>query len=168
MYQEKRPTSVTVIGWAWIIIGGLMCLSAAMALFGSVMMGQMPQHDIKDPLFFRMIPFLAIVQVGLAALGLVSGINFLKLKAWARSALEALTWLLLLCILGFMVFWIINWVSMTSGHGPRGFDVMGVVMGIVITAIYGVPLGIMVKYLRGARVKDAINGTAVSCGDEQE
>jgi len=59
-----------------------------------------------------------------------------------------------------MVFWVINWVSMSSGHGPRGFDIMGAVMGVVITGIYGVPLGIMLKYLRGPKVKNAINGNA--------
>ena len=160
MYQEKRPTCVTVIGWAWIILGGLMCLSATMALFSSIMIGDMAQGDPDIPFIFKIVPMLAIVQIGVAVLGLTSGINLLKLKAWARNVLEGLTWLLLIFILGFMVFWVINWVSMSSGHGPRGFGVMGAVMGVVITGIYGVPLGIMLKYLRGPKVKNAINGTA--------
>jgi hypothetical protein len=160
MYQEKRPTCVTVIGWAWIIIGGLMCLSATMALFSSVMIGEMAKDEPDMPFIFKIFPLLAIVQIGAAVLGLVSGINFLKLKAWARSVLEGLTWLLLVFILGFMVFWVFNWISTTSSHGPSGFGMMGAVMGVVITGIYGVPLGIMLKYLRGPKVKNAINGTA--------
>lgn len=104
-----------------------------------------------------MFLFLAGVQVGLASLGLVSGINLLRLKAWARNVLEVRSWLLLLFVLGFMVFWIFSWVSITSSHAPSGFGVMGVLLGVVITGIYGVPLGIMIKYLRGPKVRYAIN-----------
>jgi hypothetical protein len=158
MYQEKRPTCVTVIGWAWIIIGGLMCLSAIMAFISSVMIGEMSQHRPGSPFIFKIFPLLAIVQIGVAVLGLVSGINFLKHKAWARNVLEGLTWLLLSFTLGFMVFWIFNWISITSGDGFSGFGMMGAVMGVVITGIYGVPLGIMLKYLRGPKVRNAIYG----------
>lgn len=160
MYQEKRPTCITVIGWAWIVIGGLMCLSATMALFSSVMIGEIAQNEPDMPFIFKIFPLLAIVQIGVAVLGLASGINFLKLKAWARSVLEGLTWLLLIFIVGFMVFWVFSWVSMTSDHGPSSFSIMGAVMGVLIMGIYGVPLGIMLKYLRGHKVRNAINGTS--------
>jgi hypothetical protein len=160
MYQEKRPTCVTVIGWAWIILGGLMCLSATMAFVSSIMIGEMAKDSPGVPFIFKIFPLLTIVQIGVAVLGLFSGINFLKLKAWSRNVLEGLTWLLLSFTLGFMVFWIFNWISMTSGHGSSGFGVMGVVMGVVITGIYGVPLGIMLKYLRGPKIHNAIYGIA--------
>jgi hypothetical protein len=166
MYQEKRPTCVTVIGWAWIILGGLMCLSAIMAFVSSIMIGEMVKDSPDVPFIFKIFPLLAIVQIGVAVLGLFSGINFLKLKAWSRNVLEGLTWLLLSFTLGFMVFWIFNWISMTSSHGSSGFGVMGVVMGVVITGIYGVPLGIMLKYLRGPKVHNAIYGIADQTHDE--
>ena len=160
MYQEKRPTCVTVIGWAWIIIGGLMILSAIMALFSSAMICEMAQNDPDMPFIFKIFPLIIVVQISVAALGLISGINFLKLKVWSRAVLEGLTWLLLIFIIGFMVFWVFNWVSMSSGHGPRSFGIMGAVMGVIISGIYGVPLGIMLKYLRGTKVRNAINGFA--------
>lgn len=160
MYQGNRPTCVTVIGWAWIIIGGLMFLSAVMALLSSVMIGEMAQNDPEMPLIFKLFPLLAIFQIGIAAIGCICGINFLKLKTWSRSVLEVLTWLLLVFILGFMAFWLFNWMSTTMAHGPQGFGIMGAVMGVIITGIYGVPLVIMLKYLRGSKVKSAINGSA--------
>ncbi len=164
MFEEKRPTCVTVIGWAWIVIGGLTSLSAIMALFASLVIGQMSQAHLEAqesiPGIFRFFPLLAIVQIGVAVLWLVAGINFLKLKPWSRSILEASSWLLLLFVIGFGIFWLFGWVSMASGHGPRGFDVMGAVMGVVITGIYAVPLGIMVKYLRGHKVRTAMIGSA--------
>jgi hypothetical protein len=35
--ESARPTSVTVISWAWIIIGGLMILGGLMGLFSYTM-----------------------------------------------------------------------------------------------------------------------------------
>jgi len=37
---------------------------------------------------------------------------------------------------------------------------MGAVMGCIFIGIYGVPLGIMLRYLRGEKVKKAISGFA--------
>ena len=110
------------------------------------------------PAIFRYFPLLAIVQFCVASGGLVSGIHSLKTKAWSRNVLEILTWVLLLFIAGFGIFWVTNWVSATSGHGSNGFGIMGAVMGIIIMGIYGIPLGIMLKYLRGEKVKTALNG----------
>ncbi len=164
MYQEKRPTCITVIGWVWIILGGLMFLSAIMGLFSSIMISQMSQSDPEafkqTPLFFKFFPLIAIGQMGVAFLGFVSGINFLRLKIWARTVLEVLTWILTLFIFGFMIFWIFNWISMSPGGAPKGFSIMGAVMGVVFTGVYGVPLLIMLKYLRGTKVKKALFGSA--------
>ena len=170
MYNEKRPTCVTVIGWTWIILGGFACFSAAMALVSSVMIGgvTIAQDDRNLPflnvlnVFFGIFPLLALIQIGFAVLGLVSGICFLKLKAWARAVLESLTWLLLVSVLGFMFIWIFIWVSVTPDHGPDGFVVVGAVMGVVVSGLYVVPLGIMLKYLRGPKVRNAISGAAES------
>jgi hypothetical protein len=160
MYEEKRPTCVTVIGWAWSILGGLMCLSAIFALFGSLMMGEGVEGHGDVSFIFRIFPVLAIVQMGVGVLGLVAGINFLKLRAWSRPVLEVLTWLMLVFVVGFMVFWVFNWLSITSEGAPSGFSIMGGAMGVVITGIYGVPLGIMLRYLRGDKVRSAMQGSA--------
>lgn len=164
MYQEKRPTCVTVIGWSWIIIGGLMFFSAIMALISSTMIDQVSGANSEAqknmPAIFRFIPLIATIQVAVAITGFVSGINFLKLKAWSRYVLEIVTWILLIFITSFGIYWEYGWLTMTSGHGPKGFDIMGAVMGLVIIGIYGFPLVIMIKYLRGDKVKSAIAGTA--------
>jgi hypothetical protein len=163
MYQEKRPTCVTVIGWVWIIQGAFMCFSAVMALFASVMMiSQIPATIPNDPenqnlpAIFRFFPLLAIVQIGAALFGIISGVNFLKLKPWSRNALEILTWLVLVFVVGFMLFWVGSWLPMTSNNAPIGFSMMGAIMGVVISGFYGIPLGIMLKFLRSNKVKTAL------------
>ena len=164
MYLEKRPTCVTVIGWAWIIIGGFMCLSAILGLFGSLMLGQMskaePAPDKAMSALLRFFPFMAIVQIIVAVFSIIAAISFLRLKSWSRNALEALTWLLLLFVVGFMVFWEVSWMTSTSSNAPTGFSMIGAVMGVVISAIYVIPLGIMLKFLRGEKVRTAVKGIA--------
>ena len=82
-----------------------MCFSALMALFAFFAIGEMsqahPQVGEQMPAIFKFFPLLVIIQIGVAITGLVSGINFLKLKTWSRTVLEILTWLLVLFIVGF-------------------------------------------------------------------
>ena len=59
-----------------------------------------------------------------------------------------------------MIFWGFNWITMSSGQGAGHFSAMGAVMGVVITGIYAVPLGIMLKFLRGDKVKNAMTKIA--------
>lgn len=142
-----------------------MCFSAVMALFASIMMmsqisAAQPDASQNMPGFFRFFPFLAIIQIGVAIVGIISGVNFLKLKAWARNALEILTWLVLIFVVGFMIFWIATWLwGTTSSHTPIGFSIMGAVMGVAISAMYGTPFAIMLKFLRGEKVKMAMRTT---------
>jgi len=164
MYQKNRPTCITVIGWVWIILGGILCFSAIMALFGSIMIGNMPQTDPdasqKIPAIFKYLHVFAIGQIGIAILGLISGINFLKLKSWSRSVLEILTWILLLFIAAFGGFFVYQRMPISSSQSSFGFGIMEIVIMIAIFGFYGVPLIIMVKYLRGDKVNAAMIGSA--------
>jgi len=134
-----------------------------MGLFSFVMMDQISQAPTavhQDmPAIFKIFPLLAVAQILMGGLGFVSGINFLKLKKWSRNVLEILTWFMLVFTVGFMIWWVFNWLSMTAGHGPKNFGVGGAVMGVFITGIYAVPLGIIVKFLRGEKIKNALSGT---------
>lgn len=160
MYLEERPTSVTVIGWAWIVIGALMAFSSVMALFISIIMARMladqPAGGDELPFMLQIFPFLAAAQFIVAGVGIASGICFLKRKAWARKALEVLTWLVLSFLVAFMVAWMASWITMTGDAEVSGFSAMGVVMALGITALYGIPLAIMIRYLRGEKVRSAM------------
>jgi hypothetical protein len=103
---------------------------------------------------------VAVAQIAVAAVGFVSGINFLRLKAWSRISLEILTWLLLAFVVGFGIYWEYSWLSMTSQAGSRGAGLVGAIMGPLVMGMYGVALVIMLKYLRGDRVKEALRVSA--------
>ena len=158
MYQEPRPSCVTVIGWAWAILGALMCLAAVMALLGSVLIHDLVPAGTDAPRILTVVPVLAIIQLVVGALGLGAAIQLLKFKAWARAALEALTWLALIFVIGFMAFWLVAWVTKTPANpdGPAGFAVGGAVMGTLMGGLYCVPLVIMVRYLRSPKVRSVL------------
>lgn len=170
---SKRPTGITITAWLWIVMGILMVPTGLMGGFAySTMQHMGPPPTVPPDMppgfalmtgMFRYFGFLLIAQTVVAILAIWGGIALLKLKAWARTTIEVLSWLTLLYCLGFGIFWIYLWISMT-GQMPKGgapvdtnmFQIMGAVMGLVITAVFAVPLWIMIRYLRGAEVRTAI------------
>lgn len=158
MFQEQRPTCVTVIGWAWIVLGSLMVVSSIMAGFVQLTMWDEFGRGGGAPFPFSMLPLLIVVQLAVAVGGVVSGVAFLRLKAWARTVLEVLAWLLLVGLVAFTVVWMVNWIAMNDQMALRnsGFASMGIVMGIVVSVVYGGPLVVMLVYLRGPKVRGAL------------
>lgn len=169
----KRPTGITITAWLWIATGGLMIFSGVMAGFAYAvagLMGQPPTEPADIPselmlmnIIFRYFGVFVVVQLIVAALALWSGIGLLKLKAWARTAIEALSWLALVYCLAFGVFWVYTWVSVAGQVPPSAgapvdldaFQFMGAIMGLVVTAMFTVPLWFMIRYLRGAEARAA-------------
>lgn len=142
-----------------------MLFSALMGGLGYSMMRQPGMHGADLPrefalmnLVFQNFGVLVAVQCVIAVAALWAGIELLRLKAWARSAVEVLSWLGLLWTVGFGIYWVYMWVSMT-GQAPAdagSFQVMGAAMGIVVTLIFAVPLAIMIRYLRSHEARQAM------------
>lgn len=172
----KRPTGITITAWLWIVSGGLMALSGLMAGLAFSFMRQMgPPPTVPadaDPGFqilaviFDHFEILLALQMVAAALAIWSGIALLKLKAWARTAIEVLSWLALVYCIGLGIFQVYLWISMT-GQAPRAgapidmdlFQFAGAAIAVVVIAVFAVPLWIMIRYLRGAEVHAAIART---------
>jgi lysylphosphatidylglycerol synthetase-like protein (DUF2156 family) len=113
---------------------------------------------------FRYFTWFVMAQLGLAVVAIVAGIQFLKLRPWARAALEILSWISLIYVVGFGLFWVSTWSTMT-GQFPQQqdapfdmetFKIVGLVMGAFVTLAFAVPLAIMIKYLRGKVVREAM------------
>lgn len=155
MFEEKRPTCVTVIGWAWIVLGGLMAMSSAMVGLTVLSWNDELLAPPDAPFLLRSFPLLVAAQALVGVSGLFAGVQFLKLRAGARTALELLTWLLLVYLAVFGAWWLFSWTSMAAGRAD-GFGLMGALMGVFITAVYGIPVVIMLRYLRGAKVASAM------------
>jgi hypothetical protein len=165
-YNRTTPTCVTVIGWFWIIIGVLMAFSGLMGALAFTSMSQIPHSHIKThsteffqsgvfSFVFHHLVIFAILQVCIAILSIIAGINFLRLRAWARATLEILSWLGLTFTVSFGVFWLFD-CRIPSENISFISNIFGVGLGIFMLVIYSVPLVVIIKFLRGMTVRTAI------------
>jgi hypothetical protein len=161
-FIEKRPTVVSVIGWFWIIVGGLMALSGSLVSLGYVISGasaHAPDSQHMPALFifiFRHFVFVAVIQVCFGALAALAGWQLLRLRAWARSALEGLSWIGLVCIVSWAVAFNMALGTMHRGEGFDSFSLFRILVGAFSVVFYGVPLGLIVYFLRSPKVRDAV------------
>ena len=148
-----RPTSVSVIGWAWLILGSFLILSGTGALLAGSAIAISPREEV--PPMLSLFLLVAALQVAGGALGAVSGFQLLRLRSWARAVLEALTWPLLL---GFLLFAPLVLFGILAGSpGVGGPELVGTVMVCAANAaIFGVPLGLMLKSLRSDELRAAL------------
>lgn len=158
MFQEKRPTCVTVIGWAWAILGALMIIVSTLTLLASHLQPKMVGSP--DSYTFQHLPEFAVVQIFVGALGLLAGVNFLKRKEWSRVILTGLSFLSFVSVLCVAIFFLFTFRAMAHGPLSSGFNIFAQLMGLTLFALYAVPLGIMFCYLRGEKVRRAMNGPA--------
>jgi hypothetical protein len=160
-FTEKRPTSVSVIGWFWIIVGSFMAFSGIVASLASIF--QRPRGFPRDTnagfgvfdFVFGHFVFFAIAQVLVGAVAITAGAHFLRLRAWARTMLEVIAWLGLVNVIGWIV--VLQFDAISHG-GERGafHSIVRIVMGIMLMAFYGVPLGVIVHFLRSPKVRGAM------------
>jgi hypothetical protein len=173
--QKKRPTAVTVIGWVFIAGAVLMIFSGGMGFaafsFMKHMGGEKPPIPEQAPfqfgvmeVIFQHFGLIAIVQGALAVFIIIASIQFLRLRRWARTALEVIAWLGLVYLVGFGIFWVVSWIGITSNipitEGTPGpapmFNIVGAVMGSVVTLFWAAPLVVIIIFLRGKTIREAL------------
>lgn len=176
--RDERPTAVTVIGWLFIGMSGLMIFSALMSFAAFSMMPDMDEamrempatmpHQMRG-LFglFRYFTIISGGQIVVAGFTLFAGFRFLQRRAWARTYLEVLSWVSIALLVLYVGWWGYMWVQMTGifpaemGNcgPPMGlFRGLGVVMGLFNLAIFATPLGVIIHYLR----KDSVRGAMLN------
>ncbi len=169
----QRPAVVTGIGWTFIASAVILLLLGLMSLGAGGMMLQMMAQNPRMPddfpwqfrMMFGLVEYFAVVawgQIALSVVALVAGIQFLRCRAWARAALEALTWLALVATLGIGALWLWGWLSLSGPSGAPGMPIsvgikaVGVVMLAVIVVVCAVPLLLLIRYLRRPVVRQAM------------
>jgi hypothetical protein len=154
MSPPARPTTVSVIGWVWCILGTMMASSGALALVVSLW-----QPPISEPPWSWM-PVLAPIQILIGLTGAVAGFWFLRLEPWTRRVLVVLTVITLVMLVSVNVFVGSMWTrSMEEAAGDTDlgpFRYFGVIVATISTLLYGGGLVFMLHCLRGAEVRDAL------------
>ena len=128
----QKPTSVSVIGWFFIIIGGLSLLSGFMALFVSI------SQEMLEVNFALMV----LLQFIVATFAVVGGIGFLKGKKSMRYLLEGIAWFLLSALILF-------YAKIAPNFSSEPFAIAIVVINF---CIFSIPIGLVIYFIRGSKV----------------
>lgn len=176
--RTSRPTAVSVIGWSWVVLGGLMVVSGGLGLAMAWLMTVLGisaqalqttglgELGLSGWVARHLMP-LSVWQGVIGAVVLYVAIMFMRLQAWARAVLEVLTWATLAYTVGSGVYFAYVWLG--GGHqsvafarqmGIPNLRTVGVVADIVVTVVFAVPTYVMARYLRAPAVRDAFPGPA--------
>jgi len=174
----QRPAIVSGIAWTFIasavimLLSGLMSLGAAGTIRVMVqqMMAQNPSVADHLPWQLRIMTglieyftLLTWIQIALSFVALAAGIELLRCRAWARAALEGLTWLALIATLAVGALWLWGWMSLTpmmpeSMPLTTGLRMAGAAIVAVIVVASTVPLALLIRALRRPAVYGAMRG----------
>jgi hypothetical protein len=164
---QKRPGLVLAIGWGFIVLAVFMILSGLSGLPSAAFMEEAVSNFSetytgygKIPALFKVFLFsikhiraLSLLFILIAIFVLVTGIFFLKLKPWARTVLEAFSWVALVFIIGTGFLWADVWIS--GPDSSASISMIGVTIGFIIMIIYAaVPVTALVL-LRYKSVREA-------------
>lgn len=169
----ERPRTVSLIGWGWLIFGSLLFLRSLLDLvIWKVLAPATPslvafldEHEPQNQLVRPLFESLATIKIGeavFAALVVLIASQFLRLRPWARRALQAACGVVLLYVLAFAAFWSWLWPRVAAERArhpdvPHGLSTLGLVAGLVICLALAAFLGKMIVVMSSARVRAAFD-----------
>ncbi len=135
---DERPRPVTIIGWTFLVLSLLRILFDALTWFvwkvgnaEPVVSFFLPKAPGGSALALRHLPAVLAVQGAIAAGVALVAYQFLRLRAWARSALEIVCYLALAVAAAIAVTLSLE-LSRTVGSESRA--VGAVVAGLLVVA----------------------------------
>lgn len=170
--EPPRPRAVTVIGRIWLVAAIFMFLVAVVDLIvWTVLRPALPTliefASRRDPTLRFLAPFLGYyalaksIEAVFAAAAGVSAYYFLRLRSWARAALEAASWIYLLYFCGIAYLSYRVWRRVTldlsfaaaSRYSPQR---LAAGAGMEVLALAG--LVTMIVFLRSRKLRSALAG----------
>ena len=124
---NERPASVSVVGWFFVVIGGLSFMSAVGYVAVSVLEGK----GVADA-------WPGLLQMAFAGFIAYGGFGLLRGSSSMRKALELSSYLIVVLLIIFSTIW----VSTYSSWGP-----------LISAFVYAVPLIFVIRALRSEKVK---------------
>lgn len=165
----ERPTAVTVIGWVWIVY-------AAVKLFGGVWglvawrLGGL-RDFVVGPGSPTILPMAILrtafgrfavaltAQILFASAVLIAATALLRMRPWARTAIEVLSWLGLCYVGTFGLVWIWVWrrtaLDASRPESTR-FAALAFALGAVVVLAFAFVS--MIRALRSEEVRRAFRG----------
>jgi len=149
--EEKRPVSISVVSWIFIIQSGLDILLLSVALI-LVPMLKLMGLQVEVVFLFQNVGFLlGWAMLILSIFVFIAAVRLLKLRAWARTVLETACWLFLVYIAGWDIFMIFSFVSTPATH--RDMLITTIIAASIISVV---PVALIIKILRSKKFKEVI------------
>jgi hypothetical protein len=173
--EAKRPRSVTLIGWVWLIFAIVAALKSAVslivwkviqpavpALIGDAA-AQSPRLSFLRPLFAYMTELTIIrivVWIGIAA----AAVALLRLRPWARVAIQAVCATALVYVAGFTVLWGLSFGILQKDPPagpsvPGSYRTIGLALGLGICLAAAAGLVTIIALLRKPETRAAFRPT---------
>jgi hypothetical protein len=166
-----RPRPVTIIGRLWLVLAVLFLCKAivnlavwkvlqpdAPSLIGDAL-AEAPKLRVVRPLLTHITAVMTVqalwwIFVGVAAFGL------LRLRPWARVAIQGVCCFLLVYATGFEVFWAVIWPTLPAQNASAiafgtSYRTLALVGGLTVCAAVSAGLIWIIILLRGPRVRAA-------------
>jgi len=172
--ESERPRAVTIIGWFWVVVAVLLLSKAlvnlaiwsvlepaAPQLFGRVM-AETPGFWLVRPMLDHLKLMMTAQALWWIAVG-ISASGLLRLRPWARAAMEGVAWALVVYVILFSVFWLTIFSKMPlssaggrqlSGSAQRTLLLVG---GLGFSVVLTTALIAMILPLRSAAVRQAFH-----------
>jgi hypothetical protein len=163
----KKPVLIRLIGWAFIVLSVFMISGGISGLASSALLNEI-EFDITSlkeetynmPELFHVFLFilkysieLSFLFILIAFFVLISGIFFLQLKGWARTALEVFSWAAAAVVVAGVTLWVSAWMDAPDAPSAAA-SMFGAMIGVIVLAFYAsVPVTALIV-LRRRSVKD--------------
>ena len=167
---------VTVIGWVWIVLAGVLVMKALVNLLTlSILRSTAPTllQALGDQLAH--VPFVQTILRHAGAVMVTQAVfwafvgfcafHFLRLRPWARAAIQTVCCLGLVYAACLLVLWVELWQK--AGLATRDPSLteakrsVALFAGVVVWILLGSLFGIMLGFLRSSRVREAFAGPPV-------
>lgn len=168
--EPERPRAVTVIGWVWIVLGGILLLKALLNLLTwSVLHSAAPallqtfgERFANVPLVQTMLAHASVMFLAQATfwtLVIVSAWNLLRLRPWARIAIQTFCGLGICYAAGFLLFWLALWrhagLATRDPSLTESMRSLALFTGIGAILLLGSLFGVMLGFLQTSRLRQA-------------
>jgi hypothetical protein len=169
--SHEKPKFIQVIGWTYLALSLITFISSVFgftsySIIKSGVEGELPMpEDIPEQfkIFWSLLPYYDIItleQTILSAFVLVASIQFLRLRKWARTAIEIVSWLVVIFHMGFCIIWIYLWMGLSiniSGDMGSGMvPILGIgvtVFGVLVILVLTIPFFVVIRYLRREKTR---------------
>lgn len=171
--KKTRPALLTVIGWCFIALSVVAVVSGIFSLFSFTWMNrqirdtpellnELPQEYQLIFSFIKLIYVVIVFQILISVFVIFMGVEFLKMRAWARTGMEFINWFAIIISTELGFFGIVIWIlgkagvlaKLTALAPPHLFDLATPALVILSWIVGAVPLYLVNRVIRRKEIRE--------------